>query len=105
MSLPSFFILPRTNFTEAKFSMGQADQSAIDALDAVRQRGNLPTIQATYFGIPSTDELLDIIWAERAVELSFEVYKHYWDLIRTRKADIYLSNVLQCHGFTSLDLC
>jgi len=78
-------------YAEAKFSMGQADQSAIDALDDVRQRGGLPTISETYGGVPSVDELMDIIWHERAVELSFEGYKHYWDLIRTRKADIYLN--------------
>jgi hypothetical protein len=78
-------------YAEAKFSMGQADQSAIDALDEVRQRGGLPTISATYGSTPSIDELMDVIWHERAVELSFEGYKHYWDLIRTRTADIYLT--------------
>ena len=78
-------------YAEAKFKLGQADQSAIDALDAVRQRGNLPKISDTYGSTPSIDELLDIIWSERAVELSFEGYKHYYDLIRTRKADIYLN--------------
>lgn len=78
-------------YAEAKFKLGQADATAIDALDAVRQRGGLPTIQSTYFGIPSTDELLDIVWHERAVELSFEGFKHYDDLVRTRKADIHLN--------------
>jgi len=81
-------------YAEAKFSMGQADQTAIDALDEVRQRGNLPTISATYGSTPSIDELMDVIWHERAVELSFEGHKHYWDLIRTRKADIYLTQPL-----------
>lgn len=78
-------------YAEAKFKLGQADASAIQALDDVRQRGGLPTISETYGSIPSTEELLDIIWYERAVELSFENYKHYWDLMRTRKADIYLN--------------
>ncbi len=78
-------------YAEAKFRLGQVDQMAIDALDAVRKRGNLPSIIETYGSIPSTDELLDIIWHERAVELSWEAYKHYWDLIRTRKAEIYLN--------------
>jgi len=78
-------------YAEAKFKLGQADATAIDALDAVRKRGGLPTITETYGSIPSISELLEIIWHERAVELSWEGYKHYWDLIRSRKADIYLN--------------
>jgi len=78
-------------YAEAKFKLGQADATAIDALDEVRQRGGLPTISATYGGTPSIDELMEVIWHERAVELSFEGYKHYYDLVRTRKADIYLN--------------
>ncbi len=78
-------------YAEAKFKLGQADATAIEALDAVRQRGGLPTISETYGSIPSSEELLDIIWHERAVELSWEGYKHYWDLIRSRKADICLN--------------
>jgi len=78
-------------FAEAKIKLGQADASAIAAIDEVRERGDLPTINDTYGGIPSQAELLDVIWHERAVELSWEGYKHYWDLIRTRNADIYLN--------------
>lgn len=81
-------------YAEAKFKQGQTDATAIDAVDQVRARGDLPTISETYGGIPEIDELLDIIWHERAVELSWEGYKHYWDLIRTRTADVYLNQTL-----------
>ena len=99
-------------YAEAKFKLGQADATAIDALDEVRQRGNLPTVSETYGSTPSTDVLLDIIWAERAVELSFEGYKHYYDLMRTRKADIYLTQPctgirrdVENDGYSSKQMC
>jgi len=81
-------------YAEAKLKLGEIDADAIDAIDQVRDRGGLPTIATTYGGTPSQNELLDVIWHERAVELSWEGYKHYWDLIRTRKADIYLNQTL-----------
>lgn len=83
-------------FAEAKFKLNQIDAPAIAALDEVRARGGLPTIAATYASTPSQSELLDIIWHERAVELCFEGYKSYYDLMRTRKAETLLNQ--PCRG-------
>jgi len=76
-------------YAEAKIKAGAVDQTAIDAINQVRLRSDLPTVEESHgtgTGL-STEELLDIIWYERSVELAFERSKSYWDCIRMRKAE------------------
>ncbi|MEC5143000.1 RagB/SusD family nutrient uptake outer membrane protein [Chitinophaga sp. 212800010-3] len=81
------------NFAEARIEAGQIDQDVVNAIDKVRVRGGLPTLQQTYNHIPAQQELRDIVRRERRVELAFE-NKRYWDLIRWRTAETILNQPL-----------
>lgn len=79
------------NYSEAKIELNQIDQSVIDAIDAVRIRGGIPSLKSTYSKSSfSQNELREIIRNERRIEFAFE-NKRYWDLIRWRTAEIVLN--------------
>lgn len=66
--------------------------SAIDAVNKIRQRSQLPTLQNTYGKSDfSKDELRNIIIRERRVEFSME-NKRYFDLRRWGLAEKYLNS-------------
>lgn len=82
------------NYAEAKIELNQIDASVIDAIDQVRLRGDLPSLEETY-SKSSFDqiELREIVRTERRIELAFEC-KRYWDLIRWRIAEDVLNSPL-----------
>ena len=61
-----------------------ADMTALDALNAVRARVDMPPVHAEYTG--STEALRPRIKNERAVELCFEGYHYYCDIRRWKDA-------------------
>ena len=63
----------------------------MEAIDRVRNRGELPSLEETYGKTTfSQDELRTIVRTERRIELAFEG-KRYWDLIRWREAERLLN--------------
>jgi len=79
------------SYAEAKIELDQIDESVLTAINRVRVRGILPTLQDTYGKATfSQDELRTIVRNERRIELAFEV-KRYWDLIRWRTAEVVLN--------------
>jgi len=62
-----------------------ANLTAIDALNIVRSRANMPGVNAKFTG--STASLRDRIWNERAVELAYES-KRWYDLRRWHVAHL-----------------
>lgn len=78
-------------YAEAKIEQNQIDNSVFSAINDVRVRGGIPTLEKTYDKVSfSQGELRDIIRRERRIELAFEC-KRYWDLIRWRTAEIVLN--------------
>jgi len=71
-------------YAEAKLEAGDIDQSVYDAINEVRQRGdvNMPTIAAG----KSADQLREIVRRERRVEFTFEGIRLY-DIRRWKIAD------------------
>lgn len=78
-------------YAEAKIEIGEIDQSVYDAINDVRTRGEIPTLETTYGKVAfSADELRPIVRRERRIELAFENTR-YWDLIRWRTAEDVLN--------------
>ena len=79
------------NYAEAKLELNQIDASVIGAIDQLRLRGGIPSLEDTYLRSTfSQSEMRTIIRNERRIELAFEV-KRYWDLIRWRTAEVILN--------------
>jgi starch-binding outer membrane protein, SusD/RagB family len=73
------------NFAEAQNEVNGPDALVLDAVNKIRIRGGLPTIEDTY-GSVTKDQMRDIIWRERRIELAFED-KRWWDILRWKIAD------------------
>lgn len=75
------------HYAEAKIELNEIDQTVYDAIDAVRQRGGIPTLKDSYsasdmqWKLTDQDEMRRIVREETRIELAFE-NKRYWDLIR-----------------------
>jgi starch-binding outer membrane protein, SusD/RagB family len=79
------------NYAEAQNEAVGPDASVYSALDQVRTRGTLPTLEATYGGqVLSQDSMRSVIRNERRVELCFE-NKRFYDIIRWRIAQSVMS--------------
>ncbi len=79
------------NYAEAKIELNQIDKTVLDAINAVRIRGGIPSLEESYKKSTfSQDELREIVRKERQIEFAFE-NKRYWDLIRWRSAEIVLN--------------
>ncbi len=85
---------------EARAQQNKLDL-AIDDVDAIRERAELPLIADTNPGISQSD-LLDVIMQERRVELFTEWGHRWFDLKRTGKALTVLGAIKT--GFTADDL-
>ena len=89
------------NFAEAMIESNQlgdpGDYGAVlFAINAVRLRGGIPTIEESYGKSNfSQQELREIVRNERRIEFAFE-NKRYWDLIRWRTAETILNQPV--HG-------
>ncbi len=78
-------------YAEAKIELGQIDQSVYDAIDQVRERAQLPSIEQSYGSTGlNQEQMRTIVRSERRVELAFE-NRRYWDLIRWETADSVLN--------------
>ena len=76
---------------EAKIEQNQIDDQVLKAINDVRVRAGIPTLQDTYDKTSfEQNELRDILRRERRIEFAFEC-KRYWDLIRWRTAEIVLN--------------
>lgn len=73
------------NYAEAKIEAGSIDNTVTNAIDKIRGRAGIPTLQNTYGRTLNQTELREIVRRERRVELAFE-NKRYWDLIRWKTA-------------------
>lgn len=71
-------------YAEAQNEAVGPDASVLDAVNKVRVRGELPTIEATY-GTVTKDQMRTIIRRERRVEFAFED-KRWWDVLRWKIA-------------------
>jgi starch-binding outer membrane protein, SusD/RagB family len=79
------------NYAEAQNEAVGPDGSVYSALDQIRTRGSLPTLEATYGGqVLSQDSMRSVIRNERRVELCFE-NKRFYDIIRWRIAQSVMS--------------
>ena len=87
------------NYAEAKIESNQLDQSVYDAIDLIRTRSKVPTIEAVYGGGLSQSKLREIVRRERRIELAFE-NKRYWDLIRWKTAEIALNQPINAIKIT-----
>ena len=79
------------SYAEAKIELNEIDDTVLDAIDRVRRRGGLPSLEETYGKTTFMQaELRDVVRTERRIELAFEG-KRYWDLIRWREAERLLN--------------
>jgi len=79
------------NFAEAQNEATGPNADVYAAIDKIRVRSNLPTLETTYGGQSlSQDQMRTVIRNERRVELSWE-NKRYYDIIRWRIAEDVLS--------------
>lgn len=79
------------NYAEAKIELNQIDATVVGAINKVRNRAGLPSLEDTYKKSSFTQsELRTIARTERRIELAFEV-KRYWDLIRWKTAEVVLN--------------
>lgn len=78
------------NYAEASIEAGMIDNTVTGAIDKVRTRSGLPTLQDTYNRSLNQSELREIVRRERRVELAFE-NKRWWDLIRWKTAEVVLN--------------
>lgn len=84
------------NYAEAQNEAYGPDATVYSAIDKIRLRAGIPTLEDTYGGqIFPQSEMRDIIHRERRIELSYE-NKRYYDLIRLRIAEDVLNKV--SHG-------
>lgn len=89
------------SYAEAKIELDQIDDTVIDAIDRVRDRGGLPSLEDTYNKTSFTQaELRPIVRTERRIELAFEG-KRYWDLIRWREAEVVLNQPIRGINYES----
>lgn len=72
-------------YAEAQNEAVGPDASVLAAVDAIRARGGLPTVTATY-GTVTKEKMREIIRRERRIELAFED-KRWWDVLRWKIAD------------------
>lgn len=73
------------NFAEAENEVNGPTAAVLSAINKIRSRGNVPSIEDTY-GAVSKDQMREIIHRERRVELCFED-KRWWDILRWKIAD------------------
>ncbi|MBN8858674.1 MAG: RagB/SusD family nutrient uptake outer membrane protein [Sphingobacteriales bacterium] len=78
------------NYAEASIEAGNIDNTVTGAIDKIRTRSGLPTLEDTYHRSLSQNELREIVRRERRVELAFE-NKRWWDLIRWKTAEVVLN--------------
>lgn len=85
-------------YAEAKIELNQLDQSVYDAINAIRQRGDvlMPAITTG----KTQAELRDIVRHERLVELAFEG-QHYFDIRRWKTAEGLMPG--KVYGMTYVD--
>ena len=76
--------------TDYTIGYDTALNTVVDAIDKIRLRGGLPTLEDTYHRALSREELREIVRRERRVELAFE-NKRWWDLIRWKTAETILN--------------
>lgn len=78
------------NYAEAQNEAVGPDASVYEAVNRIRTRAKLPTLQVTYGGALSQIQMREVIRNERRVELCFE-NKRWYDLVRWRIAEDVLS--------------
>jgi hypothetical protein len=79
------------NYAESQNEASGPDASVYAAINQVRSRSSLPTLEQTYGGQTlSKEQLRDVIRNERRVELCFE-NKRFYDIIRWRIAQDAMS--------------
>jgi hypothetical protein len=84
------------NFAEAQNEAEGPDASVYSAIDKIRVRAGVPTLEEAYGGQTLTrEQMRDVIHRERRVELCFE-NKRIYDILRWRIAEDVLNKVL--HG-------
>jgi hypothetical protein len=72
------------NYAEAQNEAAGPDASVYSAVNKIRVRSNVPTLEATYGGQTLTkDQMRDVIRNERRVEFCFE-NKRWYDIVRWR---------------------
>jgi hypothetical protein len=83
------------NYAEAQNEVAGVDQLVFDAVNAVRNRSNMPNLEVNY---PSLDKvgMFERIKQERKVELAFEGQR-FWDIRRWKIGDEV------CNGSVSVD--
>jgi hypothetical protein len=69
------------NFAEAQNEASGPNADVYAAIDKIRTRSQLPTLESTYGAALTQSQMRDIIRNERRIELSFE-NKRYYDIIR-----------------------
>ncbi len=72
-------------YAEAQNEAVGPDASVLSAVNKVRLRGGLPTVEATY-GTVTKEQMRAIIRRERRIELAFED-KRWWDVLRWKIAN------------------
>ena len=72
-------------YAEAQNEAAGPDASVLTAVNKVRVRGGLPTVETTY-GTVTKEQMRSIIRRERRVELAFED-KRWWDVLRWKIAN------------------
>ena len=88
------------NYAEAKIEAGSIDQSVYEAINKVRVRAGLPTIESSYGTGLSQSDLRNVVRRERRVELAFE-NKRWWDLIRWKTAEVEINKPVMAMKITT----
>ncbi|TYA74668.1 RagB/SusD family nutrient uptake outer membrane protein [Seonamhaeicola marinus] len=89
------------NYAEAQNEAVGPDQSVYDAINAVRHRSNMPSLEVNYPGLDKNG-MFGRIEQERKVELAFEGHR-FWDLRRWRKGAEVLNGTVPANPGNPLD--
>jgi hypothetical protein len=90
-------------YAEAKIELGQIDASVVKAINDVRERAKLPSLQAKGLNITSQAAMREAVRHERTVELAMEGW-HFYDIRRWDIAQNILNNLKPAPGLTYRDI-
>jgi hypothetical protein len=90
-------------YAEAKIELNQIDASVIDAIDEVRTRAHMPTLQESGVSVGDQSAMREAVRHERTVELAMEGWRFY-DIRRWGIAEKLMHNLDPAPGMKYRDI-
>lgn len=91
------------SYAEAKIELNEIDASVIDAIDAVRARAGLPSLEATGVNVGDQTAMRKAVRHERTVELAMEGW-HFYDIRRWATAEKLMNSLAPAPGMKYRDI-